>query len=265
MLNPTKRRSVIGGILLIGSAVLLVASSFSAWYIISSTSSESALGASITHSGHAEFRLGDSYRYFETTSCTGMGSGCNSTVSESCHYLGGGSGACSFDFGRTGQLYLSIQILVIIGSISAVVGGFLAIHFANVQRFRKYVAIFGVLALLVSSIGPVTLLVLQPNALYDDYSSQGGRVQNGTGPYSSFIGSCVNTSGTCLTPGVYPRYSASWGPASGWYLALGATTMLLFGLLSLARDRRQESARVASWSCSHDDAEQFATESRTRL
>jgi hypothetical protein len=238
MRGTRNTRGLLGGILFFLGAILLIVSLLSVWYVFSSSASESIAGNSISGTGQLELKTGSDYTVTFSYSCSGAiaSSVCPGSSSYTCPYSGGGSGSCNGTRAEndTGRLYAVTEYLVLGGLILGLVGGLLALLSPGRPGLRKGAMALGILALLFALIAPMTLLALQPGAIKSDETSPGGSAPNGTGPYSSFFGSCSGSTGGCESyggTGFGGNSSSSWGPSTGWYLSIGAFVLFLIGLI----------------------------------
>ena len=167
--------------------------------------------------------------YSGTITCSGISS-CFPNETNSGPYTQG-------TFNSIGTLYDTVAILVIGGAIV----GFTAATLALSSRGRgsRWATGLALVAILLVAVAPTILFVGQP-AVVSSQAPKG----SGVGPQSSFFGSCSGTG--CNYP--LPQgttFSASWGPSTGWYLALGALVPLIAGLLlSRKKGSRQTETSV---------------------
>lgn len=217
----------VAGVLAIIGAILLIASAFLGWYVVSI--SENALGVSVTAT--ETFLPGSSY--------TSNALGSTTTQSYSSSHLN-----------NTGGLFMITQYILIGGFVLALLGGIL--YFASTMRGReswsKPAMILLVLALLLAIVAPAYVAGALPGAFKSD--SPTGQSTNTSGPWSSFIGSCSTGSGCFGGQGGGGGSSgtATWGPGVGWYLAVVAFVLLLVSVILLWR------AKMAPAESDHADA-----------
>jgi hypothetical protein len=104
---------------------------------------------------------------------------------------------------------------IVLGIIAAIIG---AASRGKASRANAAVPL-AVVALILALVAPVLFAVALPTATGND-----AKGHTGSGPWSSFFGS---------------DSGASWGPAIGWYLSIGAAVILLIGVIVLAMARKE--------------------------
>jgi hypothetical protein len=205
MANPKVGRLIASVIVLIG-AVLLIAALVTPWYSFKTPVPE-VPGATVTSNSYPDLpSTSGGIQY----SCSGLpaAAACPSSTSYNDARLN-----------NTGNIAETGFFLLIVGLVVGIVAFIFGIMSrGNVRRVTPAIAL-AVVAMIFAIITPVLFAAALPNAISKD--SPGA---TGSGPWSSFIGS---SSG------------ASWGPAVGWYLSIGAFVVLLIGLILLFLWRRQ--------------------------
>jgi double zinc ribbon protein len=214
------RRSILGGVLILGGVGLLVLTLLVGWYGVTDTVSDTILGTSFSLTGSETF-----YPLNQVTvsvTCAGTVY-CPQSSSVTGPYSQSG-------LNSLGTLYTAVAIIVILGVILGIVGAGLA--FAGRRHQSGVVGALIVTVLLLTVLAPTVLVLEQPNVLASE-SNGSGNSSAGPSPRSSFFGSCTGTGcgGSILTGSTE---SASWGPSIGWYLCFVAIIPIFSGLL-LAR------------------------------
>jgi hypothetical protein len=246
---------MFGGLLLIIGAILLIVALLVSWYTISISfsTSESIAGSTVTGSGtdHVDLHPGSMYAYSSSSSytCTGAAAPycpASQSTSGSCPYGGSSnSSSCSsLDEKATGNLYSATQFLVIGALALGFIAGILALMAGGRPGMRKGAMALGIIALLLALVTPITLFAAQPGAVKSDYTPSGGQAPSGSGPWSSYIGSCSGSS--CGMGSGSGNGTESWGPSTGWYLSLGAFVVFLLGILMVRGGRDDASTSAAS-------------------
>ncbi|MGC2035954.1 MAG: hypothetical protein WA761_11020 [Thermoplasmata archaeon] len=198
------------------AAVLLLASVFLGWYV--TTFSGSNDGVSVSES--ATFVPGQTVTY--SFSCSGSVA-CPASNQTTYSNLG---------LNQTGKLYLTTQILLILGFILGFIGAIvLFVARAGFRARRSIGMALVVLGLIVAIATPMMLLALQPNALHTDSFTTGAN--STSSPATSFFGSCSGS--TCGLSGNAFNASETWGPGIGWYLAIVAFVLFVPALASASR------------------------------
>jgi hypothetical protein len=119
------------------------------------------------------------------------------------------------------------------GLIAGAVGGVLGMILRDKSRWATRVAILALLALALSVAATGSFTGLLPGAFAKDIPAAAQHSFQPSGPWSSFYGSSpLYINGPCC---VAP--TASWGPATGWYLSIAAIAALLVGAVLLVRFR----------------------------
>ena len=213
---------VLGAILILIGALVLVAALLSPWYTVKVTETSAVGSRTTTQNSYLGFpEWNGTVQY----SCSSNPS-CPSTTS----YTGSHP-----PMNNTGALAETGLFLTVLGFVFAVIGAVLGIASRNNPR-RAYGGVgLAVLALIVAILAVGLFYASLPSAIAKDYPAS--ERFGSAGPWSTFMGS-----GTTTTPGV--SISASWGPAMGWYLAIGAFAVLLIGATVLALSRRQPPSPV---------------------
>jgi hypothetical protein len=233
------KKGMLGAILLIIGAILLIAALFTSWYTWSLQ--ESGAGGSIT--GDTDFHAGTSYT--TSFSCSGEASSvCPSGAT--CPYSGSSSTGCTAaGENKTGQLYAVTEFIVIGGLVLGFLAGILALMGGTKPGMRKGAVALGAIALILALVGPVVLLAAQPGAVKSDSTPSGGSAPSGSGPYSSYFGSCSGSNCGFGGSGA-TSVSGTWGPSVGWYLSIVAFVLFLLGVIMVMRGGRESSAMPAS-------------------
>lgn len=133
---------------------------------------------------------------------------------------------------QTGDIYMVLEIFLVLGSILGVTGASLLLAAGdNSPSVKSSGTALVAFAVLIALVGPMMLLVGQPSALaYDSYKESMGNSQ-AIGPSSSFFGS--NSTST---------YSASWGPSIGWYLSIVVFVVLAISVALVPGSRPEREA-----------------------
>jgi hypothetical protein len=207
------------GIFAILGAILLIASLFVIYY----SDTVSASGGGYSFSGEQAYFLNDK-----------MESSFSGSTNTQTYSAAGEN--------NTGNLYNVVTYLTYGGIVLGLIGAVLA--FMGRSGTARLVL---VLALILAIVGPLILLAEQPAAVSADYKNSTGSSPSGSGPWSSFYGSCSNSAcgsaaGVANTSGV--SNSQSWGPGLGWYLAIVAFVFFLIGMV-MAGGRRMAAATPA--------------------
>jgi hypothetical protein len=192
----------LGGALGIIGAILLIVTLFVAYYTVSGT----------FNAGGTSFTLSESLYLNNKVVETGSGGGLsvsNSTTYSDAHLT------------NVGNLYTIVTYLTYGGIVLGLIGAILAFMGRGVGR------IVLVLALILALVAPILLFAEQPSALNNDFKGS-----SGSGPQSSFIGSCSGTSCGTVPGAGSSNSSASWGPDVGWYLAIGAFVVFLIAVIA---------------------------------
>jgi hypothetical protein len=206
----------IAGALAIVAAVLLLVSVFLGWYV--TTFSGSNDGVSVSES--ATFVPGQTVTY--SFSCSGSFA-CPASNQTTYSNLG---------LNQTGKLYLTTEILLILGFIVGIIGAIvLFVARAGLRARRSIGMALVVLGLIVAIATPTMLLALQPNALHTDSFTNGAN--STSSPATSFFGSCSGSA--CGLSGNTFNASETWGPGIGWYLAIVAFVLFVVALASASR------------------------------
>lgn len=209
MRNPKTGRTLAAVLVLVGM-ILLIAALFTPWYnykVSSGGISESSNWYLGTPSQNGTVQY----------SCSG-GISCPSQTS----YKDDG-------LNNTGDLSQTTYLLVIGGVALGLLGAILG--FAgrgNSKRLMPALALT-VIALLLAVAAVGVYAGGLPGAASKDSPGH-----QGSGPWSTFFGSTTNSTG-----GV--SLSTTWGPTTGWYLAIGAFVLFLIGLMVLAMARKEPS------------------------
>ncbi|MCI4334371.1 MAG: hypothetical protein L3K04_01865 [Thermoplasmata archaeon] len=229
------RKGMLGGLLLIIGAILLVVALLTSWYSFTITESATVEGQSLSGSVQTSLYPGSDYK----TTTSGYFGG-NTTT---CPYAGttSTSGCSPYARNQTGALYSVAEFLTIGGLVLGLLAGILALMTTGRPGMRKGAMALGILALLLALVTPMVLLAGQPAAIKNDEAQYGGHAPtNGSGPDTSFFGSCSGSSceGGSPAPGV--SISGTWGPSTGWYLSIGAFVVFLLGILIVRGAKGQD-------------------------
>jgi LPXTG cell wall anchor motif len=205
-------------LILIG-AVLLIVALVTPWYSI----------AISVHGGDVSPNTQDAYFYPGLPSTSG-------TVREVCS--GSQASQCSSqtsyedygDYPQTGSVAEDVYILLIAGIALAVVAVILGLLAPGNRRRANLALVIALLALVIGAAASGFFAGALPGAIGNDM-----HYHSGNGPWSTFFGSNTSTTGnrTNITGTI------TWGPSTGWFLSIGASVVLLGGLVLLARHRRE--------------------------
>lgn len=203
-------------------AIILLASVAVGWYAWSFSASGSGSGISYSSTLTETLYPGDKVVTASSSTCTGSSycSSISSSQSNSTTYQ-------KLMLNNTGNLYGAAEGLVIAGGIAGLLGAILLMVSGSKPSFRKIFLALGVIALILAIAAPMALLAAQPGAIHSDATSHGGTI-SGSGPWSSFFGSCSGTACGNNTP---QNSSATWGPSVGWYLSIVGFVLFLVALL----------------------------------
>lgn len=216
-----KAGRILGAVIVLVGAVLLIAALFMAWYEVQVK--ESAGGATVTGTYHTYPGLPSTNGTVQTTfSCSGLPAGYSCPATNTTSYS-------KADLNSTGQLAEIGFFLLIGGFVLGLLGA--VIGFASGRKAGRAgaAAALGVVAMILAVAAFGLFAVMLPGAIGNDSPNH----QGFDGPWSSFIGSGNSTYYSA------PGGTASWGPAVGWYLTIGAFVVLLIGVIVLARSRRE--------------------------
>jgi hypothetical protein len=221
MPNVKVGRLIAAVIILVG-AVLLIAAVFMPWY--AEQASYNVSGQSITVTRNAYLGMPSSNGTLQYA-CTGLPSGVSCGTQTSYN---------SADSNNTGNIAEAVYFMGIAGFVLGFIGAILGLMSrGNSRRIIPAVALAIVgMILAIAAVG--VFAVALPGAISSDTPGH-----TGSGPWSSFFGS---TNGS--TFGIPISGSVTWGPAVGWYLAIGAFVLLLIGVVFLLRYRRDPPAPV---------------------
>jgi hypothetical protein len=212
--------------LIVVGAALLLSTIVLGWYTTSLGTGSSAIGETL---------------YPTTVRIWGSQGG--STYSDAVLYPAAG-------MPHTGTMYLAITALLVTGGLA----GLSAVYFmrtSGTHARRQLVSALVVLAVLSAVAGPTLLVVAQPGAICSDYvfvgtpfltsplnNPSGASLPCGWdittpgGPGSGYGHVSGSTSGPQTSPwgsGNWTGEPHTWGPDIGWYVAWGATFVLLAG------------------------------------
>jgi hypothetical protein len=203
-------------IVLLGGVALIVGSLLGGWWTLSVQ--EPNNGGTVVFT----FQLGSQY----SASCSG-GSDCAKVP----------TGSLSYDdhnLGGVGNLYegaLALTLGALVAGIGAAVLGLGST--LGYWSSRRHFLLTTLLILVTFGLllgGTLSIAALQPSALAQQ---NGGIASDGSpSPASTFWGSCSGNglaSGICSTAS--GTITANWGADLGWYLALIASFVVLFGLI----------------------------------
>jgi hypothetical protein len=205
----TRRRQRLGGGLMLGGVILLVASLFVGWWSIQLS------GFDITETLVLGFPA--------TSGGNGVSFECSGNLSEFTNHCPSPETYSNASLSSTGKLYTAIQSLVFAGIVAGLLGVLLALGIVGGGNRRKLTIALACLAVSLALLAPVALTVAQPSAMNSDHP-YGTIGSSATSPTNSFWGSNVSDG-----------ISYSWGASAGWYLALGAFVLILVGLIQFAR------------------------------
>lgn len=225
-----------GSALLLIAAILLIVAAFVGWYATSISATESGGGQSISITGTITFYPGTTVK--DTSSCSGSSfcSALSSSNTTSYSNLG---------LNKTGMWYALVEYLSIGGFVVGIIAAILGFMTRGKGGMMMGVVALAAIALILSIATPMLLLAVQPGALNSDSSGHGGMFggTNGSGPWSSFFGSCSGSG--CGVGGGLSGSSASWGPSLGWYLAIVAFVLFLIGLIVFMMGRGEDAPMMA--------------------
>lgn len=207
MANPKTGRLIAAILILIG-AVLLIAAIFTPWY----STEESGSGISEYQNFYPGLPGTNGTIQF---SCSGLPSGASCPPSTS---------YSSKDYNNTGMIAEIGFFMLIVGVIFGVIGLIFAfMSRGNSRRVAPAIAL-AVLAMIMAIAAVGLYAGLLPSAVGKDVPNH-----TGSGPWSSFSGSTSVGSGITLT----------WGPTTGFYIAIGAFVVLLIGVILLFLWRKE--------------------------
>lgn len=216
--RPMRRRLFFPSVLLFVAAAITLTTLGLTWYQTSLTSS----------SGQNLF-----------TEQFGIAGGCISGSDAS----SGSSCASYSSAGVSGvaSLYETVEALVVLGGLMAIVGGIFGLLAGLGYPLFRHQVMIGLMLAIVAAIlvllAPIALATGQPTAISSSTVQTAGPC-GGTGPQSSFFGSCTSSTGS---------ETFSWGPEAGWYLGFFAFMISLCGgfLLRSGQARHDHEDRVA--------------------
>lgn len=210
----SKAGRTLGAVIVLVGAILLIAAVFIPWYTEGATFSGPAAGSYTANSYPGLANQNGTIQY----SCSGTPpSGCPSTTSYN-----------KADLNNTGSLVQTGYFLLITGFVLGLIGAI--IGFASISRPRRAIPALAlaVIAMLIALAAPVLFALQLPTAIGNDTPNH-----TGSGPWSSFIGSSTSNLGFGET------LKLTWGPTTGWYIAIVAFVVLLIGAIVLARARKE--------------------------
>jgi len=137
---------------------------------------------------------------------------------------------------NTGTIAEAGFFLIIVGFVLGLFGAIVGFSSRNKAARARSAMTLAIVAMVVAIAAVGMFAVALPTAIGQDTPNHPA-----TGPWSSFYGS-TNATEYGLTSG-----TVTWGPAIGWYLAIGAFVVLLVGMIILAVSRKEppEPAPVA--------------------
>jgi len=211
-MTDRKGRVITAAVVMLVAAGILVASVLLPWYALTSSGG----GISI----HGFYYAGPAsengtIRY----TCSGAPVACPSQSSYS-----------SQNLNNTGTLAETGFYLLIAGIVLGVAAMGLALMRRDKSGGLAPAMILGIVALVIAIAAPGVYALELPHAISSDFPG----VQ-GSGPWTSFFGS--NTTG-----GEGFELSNTWGPGTGWYLAIGAFVVFWVGVILLFRQIREDRA-----------------------
>jgi membrane protein implicated in regulation of membrane protease activity len=202
-------RTVAAGVLALVVSLMLILCIFLSWYTVSAT----------TSSGNETYSA-DLYPDQKVAVSATSGTSTES-VSES---------YSDARLNNTGNLYTTVEIVLIVGGLLGVAGAGLLIAAGSRGRSGSSLAtLLIVLAFAMAIAGPVATFIYQPSELSADSYNAGSTNTGGPGPMSTFFGSESVSGGT-----------ASWGPALGWYLSIVVFVLLIVSLAIVPSSSREE-------------------------
>lgn len=211
---------IVGAIIILVGAFLLIAALFTPWYSIELK--ESSQGVSISGTYHTYPGLPSTNGTVQTTySCSGLPAGYPCPSGNTTSYQGA-------DLNTTGLVAETGFFLLIGGFVLGLLGAIVGLTSGRKSRRAGPALGLAVVAMILAVLAFSLFAVALPLAIGDDTPNH-----QGNGPWSSFIGS-----GNATYYGL-PGGSANWGPAIGWYLAIGAFVVLLIGVIVLAVSRKE--------------------------
>ncbi len=225
--GTVRRRALRGSVLVLLGLVVLVAASMSTWYSIVNTETLTPTSGQASSS-----QTGLTFGPF--TPCP------NIVVFNAPAFT---QNACAGS--DLSLLYNTVRDIEVIGMgvglLTGLLGLGLAIGRSLAQKISpNMVVVLALVATILLVAAPLALAVEQPAALQRAYGNFLTECWNETmpqnsGPNLTFVGSCRNVPGNQSLPSV--TYSDSWGPTSGWYLALVGAALYLLGSIELLRYR----------------------------
>ena len=199
-----KRGRTLAAIVLLIAVVLTLGALFLPWY----SEQFSAFGLSETQNAYLGLPTTNGTLQYSCSS----NAPCHNTTSRSYSDL---------NLTHVGNLAEAGYLLIITDAVFGLLAVALAFASRNNPRRAGTAIALGVLAMLIAIGAAGYFAVALPGAIGSDSPGH-----TGSGPWSSFYGS-TTTSGLSIT----------WGPAMGWYLAIGAFVLFLVGVVILARSR----------------------------
>lgn len=208
----SKGGRMVGAAVILVGAILMIVALFTPWYMEQISDS----GRTITLNSYPGMPSTNGTIQY---SCSGLPSGyqCPSQTSYSADHLN-----------NTGTIAETGYYLIILGFIFGLIGAILGFASGNKPGRARSGMTMAIVAMVVAIAAVGMFAVALPTAIGQDTPNH-----TGTGPWSSFYGS-----GNASSYGL-PGGTLSWGPATGWYLAIGAFVLFLVGMIILARARRE--------------------------
>ncbi len=193
-----KGRRMAGAVIVLVGALLLISAAFTPWYM----EKFSEAGGTITANAYPGVPSSNGTIKY---TCSGTPT-CPSQTSYTADHDS-----------HTGNIAEAGYFMAIVGFVLGLLGAVLGLMSRKDSRRVKPAVALAVVAMILAIAAVGLFAAALPGAIGADSPGH-----TGTGPWSSFSGS---TSGL------------SWGPAIGWYLAIGAFVVFLIGLLILLRFR----------------------------
>ncbi len=199
-------QSRFGAILGVIAIVLAIVSVAAPWWSENFSGSGSFLGITIDVNGNANYGL---FGVTSTVSSPRANSTNTSTYENAPH---------------VGSVFSLASILVVLGLIAGI--GMAALSIMPNARFKRFAALLGVVAFLLSLLAPIYVMSALPDAVNADSGS--------TTSFTTVSGFWGTKSSSFLSIST----SVTWGAGFGWYLALVAAVLFFIGALVLLASRR---------------------------
>jgi len=212
----TKKRRMVGAIVVLIGAILLIVAAFTPWY--TESFSATVFGSKITINANSYPGFPNSNGTIQYT-CSGLptGASCLSSTSYQNSHLN-----------NTGNIAEAGYFMTIVGFILGLIGAIMGMMSRNNARRAGPAFALAIVAMILALAAFGLFAAALPGAIGSDTPGH-----TGTGPWSSFFGS-TNTTGF----GIPVAGTLTWGPAVGWYLAIVAFVVLLIGAFLIMRNRK---------------------------